>query len=165
MLYYLLRKANDKTLYPIWFHLLKKKQEDWKEIQQNIDSSCVWMTRFWILVFLHFSYNLQFPKISSYYIYVRVERVGKLIKNKIQFDTFSSYSVVLHCTFSLALFQEHSLVARTQEVRSLSITILHFYLDLLSDRQRGTNSYWVLSWAPCYSYILFLWDRKYYPHF
>lgn len=61
----------------------KKKQEDWKEIQQNIDSSCVWMTRLWILVFLHFSYNLQFPKISSYYFYNRVERVGKLIKNKI----------------------------------------------------------------------------------
>ena len=39
--------------------------------------------------------------------------------------------IILHLTlaFSLALFQEHSLVARTQAVRSLSITILHFYLD------------------------------------
>lgn len=39
--------------------------------------------------------------------------------------------IILHHTlaFSLALFQEHSLVARTSEIRSLSITILHFYLD------------------------------------
>ena len=50
------------------------------------------------------------------------------------FSSFSSYYITLWllawlCSKNILLWQEHSLVARTQAVRSLSITVLHFYLD------------------------------------
>ena len=53
------------------------------------------------LLFSFFFSVLQFPKISSYYFYDRVERLGKLIKNKIQFDScfLPSHHITSHFGF------------------------------------------------------------------